>query len=215
MKHPPDAAYSLYCRLVAREPVSLTAIRDPSALRRELVDDALTACATIGPALPARVVDVGSGNGSPGVPIALHYGQPVTLLDSVQRKGEFLRRCCSELGVECEVVIDRSESFGRGSGRDAFDLALARALAPPRVALELCLPLVRPGGRLILWTGAIDAAELESVSGQLGGAAPWAVETTAGRALLVVDKLSATPERFPRRAGMAGKRPLASLPSEV
>jgi 16S rRNA (guanine527-N7)-methyltransferase len=203
----------MYCELVAAEPVSLTAIRDLAHLRRELVDDALTACATIGPELPSRVIDVGSGNGSPGLPLAIHYGQPVTLLDSVQRKGEFLRRCCAQMGIECEIVIDRSESFGRGAGRDAFDLALARALAPPPVALELCLPLVRPGGRVILWTGAVDAASLKSVSVQLGGAPPRSVATAPGRALLVVDKLSVTPERFPRRPGMAGKRPLPSLPS--
>jgi 16S rRNA (guanine527-N7)-methyltransferase len=206
-------ALELYCDLVAREPVSLTAIRDPVELRRELVGDALTACATIGERLPGDVVDVGSGNGSPGIPLALHYGQPVTLLDSVVRKGAFLRHAVALLGIECPVVVERSETYARGAGRDAFDLALARALAPPAVALELCLPLVRPGGRVMLWTGRVDAAALERVAVLLGGGSPRAIETSTGRQLLVVDKVSATPERFPRRPGMAGKRPLASLPS--
>ena len=212
MKHL-SPAFELYCDLVAREPVSLTAIRDPAELRRELVGDALTACDVIGQRMPGDVVDVGSGNGSPGIPLALHYGQPVTLLDSVARKGAFLRRAVTLLELECPVVVDRSETYARGVGRDAFDLALARALAPPAVALELCLPLVRPGGRVMLWTGRVDAAALEPIVALLGGRCPRAVETSSGRQLLVVDKVSATPERFPRRPGMAGKRPLASLPS--
>jgi 16S rRNA (guanine527-N7)-methyltransferase len=206
-------ALELYCDLVASEPVSLTAIRDPAEQRRELVGDALTARATIGERLPGDVVDVGSGNGSPGIPLALHYGQRVTLLDSVARKGAFLRHAVALLGIECPVVVDRSETFARGAGRDAFDLALARALAQPAVALELCLPLVRPGGRVMLWTGLVDAAALEPIAVLLGGAGTRAIETSPGRQLLVVDKVSATPERFPRRPGMAGKRPLASLPS--
>jgi 16S rRNA (guanine527-N7)-methyltransferase len=111
------------------------------------------------------------------------------------------------------VVVELSETYARGEGRDGFDLALARALAPPPVALELCLPLVRQGGRLIVWTGRLDAEPLRAVAAQLGGGAPRSVSTSAGRALLVIEKLSATPERFPRRPGMAGKRPLASLPS--
>ena len=199
--------------MVAREPVSLTAIRDPQRLREELVEDALTACQLIGDDLPAAVVDVGSGNGSPGIPLALHYGSPVTLLESVARKGAFLVRCSEQLDIGCPVVVERSETFARGEGRDRFDLALARALAPPPVALELCLPLLRPGGRLIVWTGRLDAEPLCAVAAQLGGGAPRLVSTSPGRALLVVEKLSATPERFPRRPGMAGKRPLASLPS--
>ena len=199
--------------MVAHEPVSLTAIRDPQRLREELVEDALTACQVIGDQLPAAVIDVGSGNGSPGIPLALHYGSPVTLLESVARKGAFLVRCSEQLGIGCPVVVERSETFARGEGRDRFDLALVRALAPPPVALELCLPLVRPGGHLIAWTGRLDVEPLRAVAAQLGGGTPRSVPTGPGRALMVVEKLSATPERFPRRPGMAGKRPLASLPS--
>jgi 16S rRNA (guanine527-N7)-methyltransferase len=207
------ATFEWYCEMVASEPVSLTAIRDPKRLREELVDDALTACQVIGDTLPPAVVDVGSGNGSPGIPLALQYASPVTLLESVARKGAFLTRCSEQLGIGCPVVVERSETFARGEGRDSFDLALARALAPPPVTLELCLPLVRPGGHLIVWTGRFDLAPLGAVAIQLGGGPPRSVATGPGRALLVVEKLAATPERFPRRPGMAGKRPLASLPS--
>jgi 16S rRNA (guanine527-N7)-methyltransferase len=206
-------AFERYCDMVASEPISLTSIRDPGRLREELVDDALSGRAVIGGRLPPAVVDVGSGNGSPGIPLALHYGSAVTLLESVARKGAFLVRCSEQLGIGCPVVVERSETYARGAGRDAFDLALARALAQPPVALELCLPLVRPGGRLIVWTGLIDEESLRGVAAELGGGPPRSVATGPGRALLVVEKLEPTPERFPRRPGMAGKRPLPSLPS--
>ena len=88
-------------------------------------------------------------------------------------------------------------------------------LAPPPVAVELCLPLVRPGGWLVLWTAELDATTLAPVAAELGGRVAEVVAVAAGRQLVVVDKLGATPERYPRRPGMAGKRPLASLPSEA
>ena len=202
-----------YCDLVARAGVSVTALRSREALRTELVDDALSACGMIGDELPVSTVDVGSGNGSPGIPLALAYGAPITLLEAVGRKAAFLRAVSQELGVAATVVAERSELHARGRGRDAYDLALARALAPPLVAIELCLPLVRPGGRVVLWTGAVDPAVLDAVATQVAGRVASAVPTRGSRMLIELEKVGATPDRFPRRPGMAGKRPLASLPS--
>ncbi len=110
------------------------------------------------------------------------------------------------------MVAERSEQYARGAGRDRFDLVLARALAPPPVALELCLPLARAGGRVLLWTGEIDGDVIDQVAVQLA-ARVSRIEPYGGRRLVEVAKLGATPERFPRRPGMAGKRPLVSLPS--
>lgn len=202
-----------YCALVAAADVSVTALRSPEAIRAELVDDALSARRLIGDVLPARAVDVGSGNGSPGIPLAIAYDAPVTLLEAVGRKARFLASVCEQLSIPATIVYERSELHARGSGRDAYDLALARALAPPPVAVELCLPLVRPGGRVVLWTGALDPAVLDPVAGQIGGRVASAVTTTGDRMLVELEKIAPTPERFPRRPGMAGKRPLASLPS--
>ena len=137
----------------------------------------------------------------------------MTLLEAVGRKARFLEQVCQELSLPAEVVAERSELHARGRGRDAYDLALARALAPPPVAVELCLPLVRPGGRVVLWTGALDPALLEPVAGQIAGRVASAVGTSEGRMLVELEKVGPTPDRFPRRPGMAGKRPLASLPS--
>jgi 16S rRNA (guanine527-N7)-methyltransferase len=183
-------------------------------LRAELVDDALTALPLIGDSLDGPLVDVGSGNGSPGIPIALHYGAPVILLESVTRKARFLEDVCAGVPVpHGGVICARSEEYARGAGRDRFALALARALAPPDIAAELALPLVAVGGRLILWTGAVDLGALDRVAAVLGAERVGVHPTEGHRQLVVLAKRSATPERFPRRPGMAGKRPLASLPS--
>jgi 16S rRNA (guanine527-N7)-methyltransferase len=211
VKHPPPALEQ-YCRLVADAPLSVTALPDRDAIRRELVEDALRARVLIGEPLPELVVDVGSGNGSPGIPLAIDYGRPVTLLEAASRKADFLRRMVAELGIEAPVVAERSEQYARAAGRDRFDLVLARALAPPPVALELCLPLARAGGRVVLWTGEIDRDLIDGVAAQLA-ARVARIESYGGRRLVEVAKLGATPERFPRRPGMAAKRPLAPLPS--
>ena len=211
MKHPPPALEH-YCRLVADAPLSVTALPDHAAIWRELVADALRARPLIGESLPELVVDVGSGNGSPGIPLAIDYGRPVTLLEAASRKAAFLRRVVAELGIEAAVVAERSEHYARAAGRDRFDLVLARALAPPPVALELCLPLARAGGRVVLWTGAVDGDVIDEVA-ELLAARVSRIEPYGGRRLVEVAKLGATPQRFPRRPGMAAKRPLASLPS--
>ncbi len=211
MKRLPPALEQ-YCRLVADAPLSVTSLPDQAAIRRELVDDALRARPLIGESLPELVVDVGSGNGSPGIPLAVEYGRPVTLLEAASRKAAFLQRVVAELGIEAPVVAERSEQYARAAGRDRFDLVLARALAPPPVALELCLPLARAGGRAVLWTGEVDGDVIDQVAAQLA-ARVSRIESYGGRRLIEVTKLGATPERFPRRSGMAGKRPLVSLPS--
>jgi len=211
VKHPPSALEH-YCRLVEDAPLSVTALLDHAAIWRELVEDALRARPLIGEPLPELVVDVGSGNGSPGIPLAIDYGRPVTLLEAASRKAAFLRRVVSELGIEAPVVAERSEHYARAAGRDRFDLVLVRALAPPPVALELCLPLARAGGRVVLWTGEVDGDVIEEVAEQLTGRVSR-IEHYGGRRLVEVAKLGATPERFPRRPGMAAKRPLAPLPS--
>ena len=211
MKHPPPALEH-YCRLVADAPLSVTALPDQAAIRRELVEDALRARPLIGESLPELVVDVGSGNGSPGIPLAIDYGRPVTLLEAAVAQGRVPAAVVAELGIEAPVVAERSEQYARAAGRDRFDLVLARALAPPPVALELCLPLARAGGRVVLWTGEIDGDVIDRVAAQLA-ARVSRIERYGGRRLVEVAKLGATPERFPRRPGMAGKRPLASLPS--
>lgn len=184
----------------------LTAISSPEEARRVHVDDALAAVPLLedGP-----LVDVGSGGGSPGLPLA--WARPdvsVVLLESSRRKCAFLGRVARDF-ANVSVVCARAEEHGRGPGRDAYATAVARALAPPPVAVEWCLPLVRPGGVLVLYAGE-PAPGLDAVAAALGARGPEevAVEGSDRRRLLVFRKLEPTPERFPRRTGLARKRPL-------
>jgi 16S rRNA (guanine527-N7)-methyltransferase len=209
VKHP-DPRLRDYCDLVVAEPTSVTAVRDPARAWEVLVEDALAAVPLVRDLAPAEAVDVGSGGGSPGIPLALVLTLPVTLLEATGTKCRFLERAVATLGAPCTVVHARSEEYARGEGRDRFPLALARALAPPPVAAELVLPLVAPGGAAILWTAAvIDSAAIAGTAALVGGAVE-AVHGGAGeRRLVVLRKLGPTPERFPRRPGIARARPFA------
>lgn len=145
------------------------------------------------------LIDVGSGGGSPGIPIAASLpNREVTLLDSDQRKCDFLRRWAPPNAV---VVSGRAEE----QPLELWGLATAKALAQPATAAEWCLPLVRVGGAAVLWVGpTADLDLLGRASRQLGGGEP---ELHDG--LVVLSKIAPTPPRFPRRVGVAKKRPLA------
>ena len=128
----------------------------------------------------------------------------------MQKKAAVLAAIAAELAVHnVDVRSERAEDLGRGADRDRFGLAVCRALAPPPIAVELCLPLVRPGGRLVIWAGETDAGAVERAALELAGELEL-IEPAPGdrRSFVVVRKTGATPDRFPRRAGMAAKRPL-------
>lgn len=186
----------------------LTAVCDPAEAWRVHVYDALAAAALVdqGP-----VVDVGSGGGSPGIPIASARPElEVDLLEAQKRACAFLGRATAEF-PNVRIVWGRAEEHGCGEGREAYGTAVAQALAPTPVALEWCLPLVREGGRVILLTGEVDVAVAAAAAGAVGGGRPELVPLTGSerRSLLVVPKVGPTPARFPRRPGVARKRPLA------
>jgi 16S rRNA (guanine527-N7)-methyltransferase len=186
----------------------LTAACDPAAGRRIHLDDALAAADLIddGP-----VVDVGSGGGSPGLPIAAaRPGLRVDLLEAQRRRCAFLESISGDF-PNVRVVCARAEEHARGPGREAYAVAVAQALAPPPVALEWCLPLVRSGGRAVLLVGEVELERAIAAAAAVGGGPPEAVALpgTERRSLLVVPKVAPTPDRFPRRDGVARKRPLA------
>jgi 16S rRNA (guanine527-N7)-methyltransferase len=178
----------------------LTAIEDRGEAWAMLVEDALRGVEVVR-AFDGPIVDVGSGNGSPGLVLAASLpDREMTLLDSNKRKAGFLERAAVDF-PNVTVVRGRAEE----QPTDRFGVAVAKALAQPAVALEWVLPLVREGGAAVLWLGpAVDFDVLSRVSEQLGGAA---VEERAG--LAVARKIAPTPAGFPRRPGLARKRPLA------
>jgi 16S rRNA (guanine527-N7)-methyltransferase len=149
---------------------------------------------------PGTVVDVGSGGGAPGVPIAAALPErEVVLLEATRRKCDFLESL--EGFPNLRVVCGRAEE----QPADSYGVAVAKALAPPPVALEWTLALVAPGGAAILLVGpSADLDAAAAVAERLGGAEP---EPHAG--VIVVEKIAPTPTGFPRRVGVARKRPLA------
>jgi 16S rRNA (guanine527-N7)-methyltransferase len=177
----------------------LTGLTSLEEARGVLLEDALRAASLV-EAAGGPAVDVGSGGGSPGIPLAVALPEiRFTLLEAQQRKARFLERVARDL-PNVDVVWGRAEE----QSVDTFALALAKALAQPPVAAELCLPFVRPGGLALLWVG--ETAEREAVArvAELLGAA---LESDAD-GLLALRKLAPTPQGFPRRPGMAKKRPL-------
>lgn len=178
----------------------LTALRDLGEARRVLLDDALAGVELVSP-WDGPIVDVGSGGGTPGIPLAVSLpDRSVTLLEAERRKCEFLERWTVEL-PHLRVVWGRAEE----QPLERYGVAVAKALAEPPTAAEWCLPLVREGGAVVLWVGpSADARRVATVAGRLGGRLEAAPE-----GFLVVRKTGPTPAGFPRRPGMARKRPLA------
>jgi 16S rRNA (guanine527-N7)-methyltransferase len=188
-----------WVRAVVEAP-GLTSLRDVDEARRMLLEDSLRGAEIVGE-FEGPIVDVGSGGGAPGIPLAAALpDHEVTLLEAERRKVEFLRRWEAEL-PNVRVVWGRAED----QETDRFGVAVAKALAQPPVAAEWCLPLVQAGGAAVLWVGpSVEIDRVARVADQLAAAPP---ELRDG--LLVIRKLAPTPEGFPRRPGMARKRPLA------
>jgi 16S rRNA (guanine527-N7)-methyltransferase len=153
-----------------------------------------------------RVADVGSGGGLPGIPLKLALpGLSLCLVESDQRKAEFLRHAVAALELtEVEVEARRAEELGRDPRhRDAYDVVVTRAAAKASVAAEYCLPLVRPEGTLLALARYKDWEVARRAIGQLGGRLQ-----SEQQSAVVVRKLKPTPDQFPRRVGIPGKRPL-------
>jgi 16S rRNA (guanine527-N7)-methyltransferase len=179
-----------------------------------LIEDSLVLLEHLGDA--RKLVDVGSGGGLPGIPLKLARPElAVTLVEADQAKAAFLVQACARLGLQgVEVVGRRAEDVGRDRRyREAFDVAVARAVAPMPVLVELCLPLVRVGGRLLAQktvkedpTDAQRAIQL--LGGRLESVSPARSDARTTGTVVTVSKVRATPDAYPRRAGLPGRKPL-------
>ena len=168
--------------------------------RRVLLEDSLRGLELV-QRFEGPVVDVGSGGGAPGIPLAASLSdREVTLVESQRRKCDFLERWTLEL-PNVRVVHGRAEE----QPVEAWGVAAAKALAEPVVATEWLLPLVREGGAAILWVGPSVKPERVARVAEKLNAEP--AESPPG--FLVLRKLGPTPPGFPRRPGVAKKRPLA------
>jgi 16S rRNA (guanine527-N7)-methyltransferase len=205
-------------RTLERDEYAPTTVRDaPRALDIHIADS-LAALDVQLLAGASRIADLGAGAGFPGAAIAVALpSAELALVESQRRKCDFLVRMCANAEIHnARVVCARAEEWSEGTG--TIDVATARAVAPQQVVLEYAAPLLRVGGALIDWRGRRNGDEEESAvraAVELGlelveirRVEPFAGATD--RHLHVFEKVTHTPSRFPRRAGMARKRPLGA-----
>src|SRR3989449_7732718 len=182
---------------------------------RALTDDGLVLLDHLGSA--RSLVDVGSGAGLPGTPIKIERPDlDVTLIEADQSKAAFLVHACAALQLQhVMVVARRAEEAGHDPTlREAFDLAVARALAPLPVLVELCLPLVRVGGRLLAQKTtdedpAAAAHAIDVLGGELSGVLTAPSAARAAGTVVVIDKVRPGPAQYPRRPGVPARKPLS------
>lgn len=195
--------------------MNLTAITDPVQCARLHLLDSL-ALLTVAELAGKTVIDVGTGAGMPGVPLKL--AEPsidLTLLDSTEKKINWLRTLLPQLGSEAACVSARAEEFA-AERRETFDVAVSRAVARLPMLCELCLPLVRVGGWFYALKGPDareEVAEAADAIARLGGGAPEIVQvaipgTDTAHCIVKIPKLAPTPAQYPRSWGRIKKAPL-------
>jgi 16S rRNA (guanine527-N7)-methyltransferase len=207
--------------LVAEEPSAITSVRDPAEGVDVHVADSLVALEVPEVRGARRIADLGSGGGFPGLALAIAVPEAhVALVESVGRKCAFLGSAVERLELaNVEVVNARAEAWP--PGLEAHDLVTARALAPLSVLTEYAAPLLRVGGTLAAWKGRrdpVEEADGGAAAALLGMSEPAIrpvspSKDAADRHLYLSSKVSPTPPRYPRRAGMARKRPIRASTS--
>jgi 16S rRNA (guanine527-N7)-methyltransferase len=207
--------------LLAEAPLNVTSVRDPGEIERRHIDESVAIVRAVEAAgwlaEGARAIDVGSGGGLPGIPLAiLRPDVIVTLLEATGKKAAFLEGVVRDLRLtNVRVLCARAEEAAHEpEEREGYDLATARAVAPLATLVELTLPFVRVGGALAAVKGSRAAAEVAEAGVAVQRCGGGAVEVLSPLfdasmlRLLIVPKVAHTPLEFPRRAGIPAKRPL-------
>ena len=203
------------------EKINVTAIRDPEEFDRKNVQDSLSICSLPEYEQARTVLDLGTGGGFPGLPLAVTSPEKeFVLADAVGKKLKVVQAAAQELGlVNVETVHARAEDMAKTKvHRERYDLAVSRAVANMATLSEYCLPFVKVGGFFVAYKTEDAAEEIEAAKGaiaKLGGRilridkpSPNNDEPSNGHVLVVVEKIAKTPKEYPRKAGTPGKDPL-------
>lgn len=211
------AALETVLRLLAEERASVSSVTDPARAWKVHVADSLTGLEAQTLREASAIADIGSGAGFPGLVLAVALPDArVDLIESIGRKCEFIQRAIETAGIPNARVLNlRSEDLASAEGREAYEAVTARAVGRLSTLAELASPLLREGGTLVAWKGKRDEDEesqLANASKQLAmhpeqilSVGPYA--GSEHRHLHVISKIGPTPEKLPRRPGMAKKRP--------
>lgn len=212
-----------YVRLLLRwtEAINLTAIREPEAVARDHLVDSLAGVAVLRQGPSERILDLGSGGGLPGIPLAIAMPEVTALLvESIGKKARFLRSAVESaraggLGERISVAAERAEDLAvPGRERESWDVVTVRAVGALPELIELAFPLLRVGGRLVAWKReplAEEVAAGRNAARALGGeivVREVTVPALPERRLVVVEKRRPTPRRFPRPPAERRTRPL-------
>lgn len=224
-----DAAcqkFDRYAQLLVEwnQRMNLTAITEPQDIVLKHFADSLTALSVVPEKTGLSLIDVGTGAGFPGIPLAIAREDiQLTLLDSLNKRLIFLKEVCDAMGIRAQLIHARAEEGGRNPKlREQYDVATARAVAAMPVLAEYCLPFVKTGGRFIAMKGPDSDAELKAATRAvdlLGGRVSAVKELTLPcrphdgvepqeRRLFVIDKEKSTPPQFPRQSAKIAKEPL-------
>ena len=199
--------------------INLTTITDRDEFILKHYVDSIT-CANSDEFLEANsIIDVGTGGGFPGVPLAIAFPEKkFTLIDSLNKRVKIINDLCSKLGIKnVKAIHGRAEELGRQNNlRESFDLCISRAVANMSTLSEYCLPFVKIGGTFIAYKGPncreeIENAELamEKLGGEVYGVFYNELEGFEfDHVLVYIDKINSTPKKFPRKAGTPAKEPL-------
>lgn len=198
---------------------NLTAIRDTESIRTKHFLDSFSCVLAWKASPPSHLIDVGTGAGFPGLPLKILYPNlKLTLVESVGKKAKFCRHIAGVLGIEnVEVIHARAEDLGQNLlHREKYDWAVARAVANLNVLSEYLIPFVKIGGSMLAQKGESGPAEAQSaekvmelLGGNLRQLIPVHLPGVADdRYLVVVDKVAATPSKYPRKTGIPAKQPL-------
>jgi 16S rRNA (guanine527-N7)-methyltransferase len=193
---------------------NLTAITDPEEIQTKHFEDSLSLLQAI-PLTSERVIDIGSGAGFPGIPLKIKCPNiKLTLVEATKKKVEFLKHIVKNLELkDVEAIWGRAEEVAKEK-REQYDIAVARAVAELNILSEWCLPFVKVGGIFVAYkteNTESEIAKAEKAIEILGGKIKEIKRLQIGiikRSLIIIEKVSTTPEKYPRRTGTAKKRPL-------